>query len=148
MIKWHLETRKIKDLKPHPKNPRQLSKEQEKQLSISLEKFGLADKPIINLDNTIIGGHQRLRVFKKGNSEVECWVPDRPLDESEVDEFNIRLNKNTGEWDWDILANSWNPDELVAWGFEAKDFFSEDTYAKPEAKEKEPKKCPNCGLEI
>ena len=34
-----------------------------------------------------------------------------------VEELNIRLNKNTGEWDWDILANDWEVDDLLAWGF-------------------------------
>ncbi len=139
MIQWRLEKRKIKDLKPHPKNPRQLSKEQERHLSASLERFGLADKPIINTDNTIIGGHQRLRVFKKNNAEVECWVPERPLSESEVDEFNIRLNKNTGDWDWDILANQWEITDLLEWGFTEQDLtdYANVTQVEPEEVEED-----------
>lgn len=118
MIKWHLETRAIKDLKPHPKNPRQLSKDQERHLSASIDKFGIIEKPIINIDGTIIGGHQRLKVLQKEKvKEVECWVPDRELNAPEIDECNIRLNKNTGDWDWDILANQWEVTDLMEWGF-------------------------------
>jgi DNA modification methylase len=118
MINWHLEKRKLKDLKDHAKNPRQLSENDAAHLTVSLDKFGLIDKPIINTDGTIIGGHQRKKILKKLQvKEVECWVPDRHLEEKEVDELNIRLNKNTGDWDWDILANEWEIKELLDWGF-------------------------------
>jgi DNA modification methylase len=119
-IKWHIETRRISDLKDHPKNPRRLIKEQAQHLQASLEKFGLIDKPIINTDNQIIGGHQRKRILKKmGMKEVECYVPNRTLEEKEIAELNIRLNKNSGEWDWDILANQWEISDLLDWGFTA-----------------------------
>lgn len=117
MINWKLEKRLIKDLKEHPKNPRQLTKDQERNLRKSLDKFGLADKPIINTDGTIIGGHQRLRILKKELKEIECWVPERPLTDKEVDEMNIRLNRNLGEWDFDVLANEWEIPDLLDWGF-------------------------------
>ncbi len=118
MINWTLVKRKISDLKEHPKNPRTLSKDQAKHLKTSLDKFGLADKPIINQDGTIIGGHQRLKILSDmGYNEVECWYPDSELAEDEVDELNIRLNKNTGDWDWDILANEWEQQDLYEYGF-------------------------------
>ena len=63
-IKWNLQTLSIKDLKDHPKNPRQIKKEQQQHLQNLIEKFGLIDKPIINKDCTIIGGHQRVRILK------------------------------------------------------------------------------------
>ena len=119
MIEWHLERRWLPDLKEHPHNPRRLSKKDHAQLSTSLDKFGLIDKPIINRDNMIIGGHQRVKVLlDAGIKETECNVPDRLLSDEEVNELCIRLNKNTGEWDDDILANSWEMDDLVEWGFE------------------------------
>ena len=117
MIHWHIEKRKLADLKDHPKNPRKLDKDQADQLQKSLEKFGLIDKPIINLDNQIIGGHQRKNILKKMKlKEIECFVPDHMLEPEEVDELNIRLNKNTGDWDYDVLKD-WDPDKLVDWGF-------------------------------
>lgn len=121
-MQWHLEKRNINDLKDHPKNPRQLSKHDAEHLQKSIDKFGLIDKPIINLDNTIIGGHQRKAILKKLKiKEIDCWVPDNQLDDKQVEELNIRLNKNTGEWDYDILANEFDIDDLMDWGFTAEE---------------------------
>jgi len=125
MRKWHLETRDIDDLEEHPRNPRYITKEDAKHLQLSIAKFGLIDKPIITSDGQIIGGHQRLRVLKQlGHYEVECWVcdDDVPFTEEEIDELNIRLNKNTGSWDWDKLANEWDVNLLCEWGFKPDDF--------------------------
>lgn len=122
MIKWKLEKRKLSSLKKYPKNPRFISKEDFSHLQKSIGKFGLIDKPIVNTDNTIIGGHQRIQVLQKqGIKEVECWVPDRELDEKEVEELNIRHNKNTGEFDFDILANQFEVEDLIGWGFTEDD---------------------------
>lgn len=152
MIQWHLENKKISELKDHPRNPRSLSKEQEEHIKTSLEKFGLADKPIINTDGMIIGGHQRKRILKKlGYKTIDCWIPDRTLTDKEVDELNIRLNKNSGDFDYDILANEWNADELLSWGFttqELLDIDVEDVSSDEEEIEKQCKLCPHCGKEI
>ena len=79
-MKWSLVTVPIKQLKEHPNNPRSLSKDQAAHLQKSLDRFGLIDKPIINTDYTIIGGHQRLKLLKKNKlKEVECWMPDETL---------------------------------------------------------------------
>jgi ParB-like chromosome segregation protein Spo0J len=152
MIQWHLETRKIKDLTPHGKNPRQLSKDQERQITMSLEKFGLADKPIVNVDGKIIGGHMRLKVLQKQKvQDVECWVPDHALSDNDVDELCVRLNKNTGDWDWDILANQWEITDLINWGFTEEELagFADIEEIEPkEEKPKVPKLCPHCNMEI
>lgn len=162
MIKWHLETRKISALKDHPKNPRKLTKHQEEHLKLSIDKFGLIDKPIINTDNQIIGGHQRKRILKKmGLKEIECYVPHRALDEKEVEELNIRLNQNQGEWDFDSLANEFEFENLMEWGFDPVDLIGEfkldnedkeivdkkeeDDESSQEEQEQKPAKCPECG---
>jgi len=119
-ITWQLKTYKLADLTDYFKNPRHITETEFKQLKKSLDTFGLIDKPIINADaaNTIIGGHQRKHVLEaNGETECECWVPDRELTEREVEELNIRLNKNTGDWDFDVLANEWNQEDLLDWGF-------------------------------
>ena len=145
MINWKLETRKIKDLKEHPRNPRQLKGVQAIHLQKSLETFGMIDKPIINQDNQIIGGHQRLKIFKKMlKNEIECWVPDRHLEEKEVDELCIRLNKNTGEWDWECMGNEWNPTDLLEWGFHPDEIMEGITDTS--APLTEPEDCGSCEL--
>lgn len=108
----------LKKLKENPKNPRTLSKEQGKHLEESLSKFGQCEPVVINQDGLIIGGHQRVRTLKKlGYKTVDVYVPDTILDEKEVEELSIRLNKNTGEWDWEILGNEWEVEDLLKWGF-------------------------------
>jgi len=155
MINWKLERKSIKDLLKFQKNPRSLSKEQFQHLKKSIESFGLIDKPIVNTDNTIIGGHQRIKVLKgKGITEIECWVPDHQLSTQEIQELNIRLNKNSGEWDWDILANEFEIPELLDWGFSPDELVGATQNIEDEDKPKKPKKndlpvtCPHCGAEL
>ena len=131
VVSWHIESRKIVDLRDHSKNPRTLSKHQAIHLEKSLRKFGLIDKPIINLDNGIIGGHQRIRLLKALQiEEVECWVPSFMLNQKEVDELCIRLNKNTGEFCWDTLANLWDGDDLINAGFSEGELLDEQVVTK------------------
>lgn len=105
-LEWHTEKRKISELKPWGRNPRKATEKQEKDLEASLDRFSLADPLIINPNGTVIGGHFRLRILKKrGIEEADVRVPNRPLTEKEIEELNIRLNKNLGEWDFDLLAN-------------------------------------------
>lgn len=133
---WHLEVRAIDSLEPHPRNARYLSKEDTKHLKKSIAKFGLIDKPIVTPDGLIIGGHQRVSILQQfGHETVECWVCDsnEPWSDVEVDELNIRLNKNTGSWDWDKLANQWDVNLLCEWGFKPEEFDD------PLPKEKKPR---------
>jgi ParB-like chromosome segregation protein Spo0J len=87
--------------------------------------FGLAEPIVINRDNTIIGGHARWQGLKriKGKAfKTEVYVPDRLLDEKEVQDLYVRLNKNiAGQFDFDILGNQFDARDLVAWGFEPEE---------------------------
>lgn len=122
-IVWHHEKRKISDLRPYDKNPRVLKEKPMQDLKRSISKFGMAEPITIQPDGLIIGGHARYHTEKKrGTAEVDCWVPDREI--QGYDELNVRLNKNiAGEWDWDILANEYDSDELIDWGFEESQLF-------------------------
>lgn len=152
--KWNLRTVKIKDLKPNPKNPRRLTKDQSMHLTNSLEECGLIDRPVINQDMMIIGGHQRVKLLKKqGVKEIECMYPDRLLTEQEVDRCMIRLNRNHGEFDWDMLGNLFDPAELVGLGFTPQEMEICLDEINPEeeekgSKEKKKKECPNCGCQF
>lgn len=155
MISWKLETISLKDLKDHPKNPREIKKEHLQHLENLIKKFGLIDKPIVNLDKTIIGGHQRVRILKKMKAkEIECWVPDQQLSEDDIDHLCIGLNLNQGQWDYDILANSWEPLKLLDWGFTQEQLLDKFEGLIEEIEEKEKKgklkksTCPQCGCEF
>lgn len=151
-ITWHLEKRNIKDLVPYFKNPRRLTKHQEKHLRTSLKKFGLVDRPSINLDNTIIGGHQRINVLGKKLKEIDVMVPSRELTFEEVEELNIRFNKNSGEFDFDVLGNEYDVEKLIAYGFTeeelAYDVDSATGFSTDDEEEENVNTCPNCGQKI
>ena len=121
MPNWHTEQVRLGDLVEWEKNPRQLSKHDAEHIGISISKFGLADPLVVNADHSLIGGHQRKRVMLLNDytkdSLVDVRVPDRQLTEREAEELAIRLNKNAGNWDWDMLANEFEIDDLVDWGF-------------------------------
>ncbi len=101
-------------------NPRQLTKDQHKDLTDSIKRFGLVDPLIVNTHkerkNVLIGGHQRLKIATMlGLKEIPCVEVE--LNPAKEKELNIRLNKNVGEWDWDALANYFDVGELTEWGF-------------------------------
>ena len=133
-----IEIKKLSELKPAPYNPRQSNAEQEKQLKSSLEKFGVVEPIIFNKQTGyIVGGHFRIRELKKlGYKEIECVIVD--LNEADEKELNIRLNANTGSWDWDELANNWDSELLSDWGLEIPGFeptileAEEDDFAVPD----------------
>lgn len=129
-ITWTTQQRKISELKAYHKNPRKLSKDQFNQLKASLDKFDYVEIAAINLDNVILAGHMRLKVLEKIHGKkyvVDVRVPSRLLDEKEVEEYVVRSNKNTGEWDFDILANEYEIANLVEWGFTPEELSVEVT---------------------
>ena len=141
-----IETKKLSDLKAAPYNPRTSNKKQEKNLKESLSKFGLVE-PIIFNQRTgyIVGGHFRVRELKKlGYKSVDCVIVD--LSEDDERELNVRLNANTGAWDFDLLANEWIVEDLVEWGLEGIPFdMSEEETIK---EDKQIETCEKCGKEI
>ncbi len=93
-------------LKPATYNPRKKLKPGDKEyekIKASIEEFGFADPLVVNSDMTIIGGHQRLTVATQlGYTEVPCAIVN--VDKTREKVLNIALNKITGAWDDDLLA--------------------------------------------
>jgi DNA modification methylase len=99
----------INDLIPAEYNPRKGSPKQYDELKKSMERFGMVDPIIVNKaeerKNIIIGGHFRYKVARDiGLQSVPVVYIDVP-DLKKEQELNLRLNKNTGEFDFDLLAN-------------------------------------------
>jgi len=125
MIKliWHTEQKKINELIPFEGNPRQMTEKQNEDLKKSLEKFNLVEIPAVDTDNIIVAGHQRLRIMQllgRGKEIIDVRIPNRKLTDKEFREYNIRSNKNLGEWDYDLLAN-FDEDMLLDAGFDSED---------------------------
>lgn len=99
----------INILKPATYNPRKWDKGQEDQLKKSIEIYGIVDPLIVNSapnrKNIVIGGHFRLHVAKQmGYKEIPV-VYVHIANITKEKELNLRLNKNTGSWSWDLLAD-------------------------------------------
>jgi DNA modification methylase len=132
-----IEIKKISELTPAPYNPRESTEKQESQLKQSLKKFGVVEPIIYNKQTGyIVGGHFRVRELQKlGYTEIECVIVD--LSEEDEKELNIRLNANTGQWDWDALANNFELEDLNDWGLEVPNMkheleAEEDNFEEPE----------------
>ena len=97
----------VSELKPAAYNPRKRLKPGDREyekIKHSIEEFGFADPLVVNSDGTIIGGHQRLTVaISLGYAEVPCAVVD--VDKTREKALNIALNKITGAWDEQLLAD-------------------------------------------
>jgi len=98
----------VTSLKPATYNPRMWNKEQEESLTESIKRFGLVDPLLVNgaekRKNVLIGGHFRLKIAKDlGYTEVPVVYVNIPEIEREK-ELNLRLNKNTGSFDFKMLA--------------------------------------------
>lgn len=120
-LKFHNETRKVNDLIEYEYNPRKLSEKQHRLLKESLEKFDLAEVPVIDIDNKIVAGHQRITILKglgRGEEIIDVRVPNRKLTTEEFQQYNIQSNKIKGDWDFDILSSSFEIQDLKDWGFE------------------------------
>lgn len=98
----------IAELNPAPYNPRTWSEDSTRQLRESIESFGLVDPILVNSaperKQVVIGGHFRLKVAKDlGYTEVPVVYLNIP-DEAKEKELNLRLNRNLGDWDFDLLS--------------------------------------------
>ena len=62
-----------------------------------------------------------MQLLGRGEEEIDVRMPNRKLTEAEFKEYNLRSNKNTGEWNFDELANNFEVDDLLEWGFDEKD---------------------------
>ncbi|HNX02206.1 MAG TPA: ParB N-terminal domain-containing protein [Candidatus Cloacimonas sp.] len=98
-----METRKITELIKAEYNPRRISEHMLQKLQDSIREFGFVEPIIINKDNTIIGGHQRVAAAENlGLTEVPVIVVDLTKDQEK--KLNLALNKIVGEF---------NPEKLV-----------------------------------
>ncbi|MEM0167474.1 MAG: DNA modification methylase [Thermoplasmatales archaeon] len=119
-LAWTTEKRKVGDLKDHPSNPRTLSKASHDELIKSFDEFDYVELVAVNTDNTILAGHQRVHIMMElgwQDIEIEVRVPNRDLTKREAKKYLLRSNKNVGDWDWDLLANDFELDELLEVGF-------------------------------
>ena len=115
----------IKNVKVNPNNPRIIKDDKFAKLVESIKSFPqmLEIRPIVvNSDMVVLGGNMRLRACKEaGLKQVPVIIADN-LTEEQQREFLIKDNVSGGEWDWDLLANEWDVEELETWGLDIPNF--------------------------
>lgn len=123
-----MQTVKISEVKLNPNNPRIIKDDKFKKLVQSIKDFPemLNIRPIVvNQDMIILGGNMRYKACKEaGLKEIPIIVTD--LSEDKQREFLIKDNTSGGEWDWEVLANEWNSEELEAWGLDLVGFETDE----------------------
>ena len=124
-----IEKRKISELIRAEYNPRKISVLQFQELKDGIEEYGLVQPLVVNENperkNIIVGGHQRLKIWEElGNKEVDCSIVNLPLDKER--KLNIKLNKNGGTFDDDLLKEFFEYEELIEWGFTPDELFDQD----------------------
>lgn len=99
--------------------------EEYKKIKLSIENFGYVDPIIVNFDNTIIGGHQRLKVLKDLKFD-NVDVIKINVDKTKEKALNIALNKISGEWDNEKLSKLFidleSKIDLKLTGFDEKEY--------------------------
>lgn len=139
---------------PSEYNPRKWDTETKDQLKESIKRFGVVDPILVNSaesrKNVVIGGHFRLEVLKElGYVEVPVVYINLPDIEKEK-ELNIRLNKNLGEFDYNLLAE-FDESFLSDTGFSSEELdniFEEDDTEETFDLEKELEKLDINNIEI
>lgn len=112
---------KLSEVKTNPNNPRIIKDDKFSKLVKSIQEFPkmLEIRPIVvNSDMVVLGGNMRLKACKEaGLKEVPIIFAD-DLTEDEQRQFIIKDNVGFGEWDWDMIANEWEPELLEDWGLD------------------------------
>lgn len=133
----------IQSIKMNPSNPRIIKDHKFTKLVRSIKEFPemLDLRPIVvNEDMIVLGGNMRLKAcMEAGLKEVPIIITS--LDENKQSEFIIKDNIGYGEWDWDMLANTWDAQMLDDWGLHvpliAPDINMDEFFKDQEAKEKQ-----------
>tara|TARA_R110001583_G_scaffold121731_3_gene272906 strand:+ start:529 stop:1059 length:531 start_codon:yes stop_codon:yes gene_type:complete len=132
----------LKKIKTNEINPRYIKQDKYLQLVESIKEFPemLEKRPIVvDETGTILGGNMRLKACEHaGLKEVWCEIVT-DWSEEQKKQFIIKDNVTFGQWEWDILANQWEIDDLKEWGLDVvnmQDSFEDDTFEESQKEQK------------
>jgi DNA modification methylase len=115
----------ISELTVNPNNPRIIKDEKFDKLVQSIKEFPdmLKYRPIVvDENNVILGGNMRFKACKAAKLKQVPIMKASELTEAQKLEFIIKDNVSGGEWDWAMLKNDWDTEQLDAWGLDIPDF--------------------------
>jgi len=132
---------KLSAIKRNPNNPRNLKEDNFKKLTQSIKDFPqmLDIRPIVvNDDMMVLGGNMRLKACKEAGLKEVPVMKASDLTEEQQREFIIKDNVGFGEWNYELLQDEWDTEQLDEWGLkiwdttdiDLDDFFEDDTSEK------------------
>lgn len=161
MSKLKIVYKHVDEIIPYVNNPRKISQNAIDKVASSIKNFGFKVPIIIDKDNEIVAGHNRILAAKKlGMEEVPCIVVE-DLTENQIKAFRIADNKTSefAEWDMELLGIELEGLEDMFTGFNEEekeiifnvsdvdiDNFFEDAEETNKEKEEEEIQCPHCGM--
>lgn len=129
MEKPNIQMIKINQLRLNDQNPRFIRDHKFEKLVKSIQSFGkmLEIRPIVVDENMmILGGNMRFRACKTaGLDEIPVMIVSG-LTDAEKNEFIVKDNVGFGEWDFEMLGNQFEPDQLLDWGMDVPISFNDD----------------------
>lgn len=124
----NVKTVKISEVKQNPNNPRTIRDDKFERLVNSIKAFPemLNIRPIVvNNDMVVLGGNMRLKACRDAGLKQVPIIVAGELTEAQQREFIIKDNISGGEWDWQMLANDWDTEQLNDWGLDIPNFETE-----------------------
>ena len=112
---------KIEKVFENPTNPRTINKDKFDKLVESIKTFPkmLQLRPIVvNKEMAILGGNMRYKACRQLKHKEVFIIKIDDLTDEQIQEFIIKDNVGFGQWDWDLLANSWETQKLQDWGMD------------------------------
>lgn len=130
----------INEIKANPNNPRLIKDDKFAKLVKSIKEFPemLSLRPIVvNDDMVVLGGNMRLKACKEAGLKEVPIIKASSLTPEQQREFIIKDNVGFGEWDWELIANEWDAEQVTDWGLDIPDFkieaeATEDDYEVPD----------------
>jgi DNA modification methylase len=133
---------KLSEIKSNPNNPRIIKDDKFRKLVKSIQEFPkmLEIRPIVvNADMIVLGGNMRLKACKEAGLKEVPVIFAHDLTDEEQKQFIIKDNVGFGEWDWDMIANEWDAEQVEEWGLDIPEFSikeeleaEEDDYEMPD----------------
>lgn len=127
------------------RNPRYIKSKKHKQLMESLKEFPqmkLIREIVVDEEKLILAGDKRVYALEEIGYEEVTVKQVFNLTQAQKDEFIAKDNVHQGEWDSDVIANSWDPEKLKGWGVPQFKLGGDDE--KPSYKNHDVT-CPSCG---
>ena len=136
----NIESISISEIKANPNNPRVIKDDKFAKLVKSIKDFPemLKLRPVVvNDDLIVLGGNMRLKACKEAGLKHIPIIKASSLTPEQQREFIIKDNVGFGEWDWELITNEWDAEQVMEWGLDIPDFkieaeAHEDDYEIPD----------------